>query len=57
MFGGFIEGLPVAFILALFNVNDMLIEVWQPYSKINLTDSHYYLFFGILGIISKWLIK
>lgn len=52
MLDGFIGGLIVALILSLFNVNDMIIEVLQPYVRhVVLTNSHYYVLFGLIGLI------
>lgn len=52
MLGGFIGGLIVAFILSLFGVNVMILEVAQPFMKaVTLTNSHYYILFGLIGLI------
>ena len=52
MLEGFIGGLIVAFILSLFGVDKMLIEVIQPFfTAVTLTKSHYYLAFAIIGLI------
>lgn len=57
MFGGFIGGLFTAWILSLFYVDKMLIEVAQPIIKnIELTNSHYYIFFGVLGMIKETIL-
>jgi len=49
---GIIDGLWVAFILTAFDVNELVIEAFQPMVEFTLTDSHYYIGFAILGIIS-----
>lgn len=51
MLGGFISGLIVAWILSLFGVDHMLIDVIQPFTAITLTTSHYYIFFALLGAL------
>ena len=51
MLGGFIGGLITAWILSLFNINGMLIEVIQPMTSVVLTNSHYYVFIGMIGLI------
>ena len=52
MLGGFIGGLFVAWILSLFHVNVMIIDVVQPFVKtVVLTNSHYYIAFGLIGLI------
>lgn len=48
---GFIGGLITAWFLSLFGVNKMLIEVVQPMTSIILTNSHYYVFIGMIGLI------
>lgn len=52
MLGGFIGGLFVAWVLSLFGVNTIILEVTQPFIKtIILTNSHYYILFGLIGLI------
>ena len=52
MLGGFISGLIVAWILSLFGVNGIILEIAQPFIKtIHLTNSHYYILFGLIGLI------
>ena len=52
MLGGFISGLIVAWILSLFGVNGIILEVSQPLIKtIHLTNSHYNILFGLIGLI------
>lgn len=54
MLDGFIYGLIVAFILSLFGIDDMILEVIQPFlPNIHLTTSHYYILFGVIGLIAK----
>lgn len=51
MLGGFISGLIVAWILSLFGVDQMLIEVIQPFTNVILTSSHYYILFALIGTL------
>jgi len=52
MLGGFVAGLITAWILSLFGVNTIIIEVMQQLVKnIILTNSHYYIIFGLIGLI------
>lgn len=52
MLGGFIGGLIVAWILSLFGVDAMILEVVQPFVEtVKLTNSHYYVAFGLIGLI------
>lgn len=51
MLGGFISGLIVGWILSLFGVDHMLIDVIQPFTDIILTSSHYYIFFALIGTL------
>lgn len=38
-------------VLALFNVDDICIEVIQQFISFELTTAHYYFVFGLLGMI------
>lgn len=51
MLSGFVNGLIAAWFLTLVNVNNMLIEVIQPFVSLELTDSHYYIAFAMIGLI------
>jgi hypothetical protein len=52
MLGGFIGGLFVAWILCFFGINTMILEVAQPFIKnVILTNSHYYIGMGLIGLI------
>lgn len=51
MLGGFLSGLLVGWILSLFNVDKMMIEVLQPFIPVCLTTSHYYMTLGMIGLI------
>lgn len=54
MLGGFVGGLIVAWILSFFNVNIIVLQVMQPFfNTVILTNSHYYVFFGLIGLISS----
>jgi len=46
-----LEALFAALVLTLFNLDSMLIEVFQPLFKVELTQSHYYVLFILLGLI------
>lgn len=48
---GFVGGLIVAWILSLFKINIMFLEVLQPFTSIDLANSHYYVLFGMIGLI------
>lgn len=52
MLGGFVSGLLVAWILQLFGVGNMVLDVFQPFTIVKLTLSHYYIGFGLIGFIS-----
>lgn len=52
MLDGFVGGLFVAFILSLFSVDEMILEVLKPFiTTITLTKSHYYILFGLIGLV------
>ena len=51
MLDGIIYGLIVAWILAIFNVDNICIEVLQPIVPFVLTTAHYYFVFGVVGLI------
>lgn len=52
MISGFISGMITAFILSLFGVDHMFIEVMQNFTLgLSLTTSHYYMFFGFIGLL------
>lgn len=46
-----VEALISAWILTWFNLDKMLIEVFQPMVDFELTSSHYYVAFILLGLI------
>lgn len=47
-----VECLLIGFILALFGLDDMLIEVFQPlFPNITLTSSHYYTLWFLLACL------
>lgn len=48
---GILYGLLCGWILALFNVDDICIEVLQPFISFELTTTHYYFVFGLVGLI------
>lgn len=54
---GFVVGLIVAWILSLFNVNSMVLEVCQSFTDIQLTISYYYIGFALIGLIGGLLKK
>ena len=52
MLSGFLSGLITAFVLSLFGVDHMFIEVMQNFTLgLPLTTSHYYMFFGFIGLL------
>lgn len=51
MLGGFVGGLIVAWVLSLFNVDTMVLEVFQPFTDITLTSNYYYIGFALIGLI------
>jgi hypothetical protein len=51
MIGGILYGLLCGWILALFNVDNICIEVLQPIIPFVLTTAHYYFVFGLVGMI------
>lgn len=51
MLDGFVGGLIVAWILSLFNVDSMVLEVCQSFTDIQLTTSYYYIGFALIGLI------
>ena len=51
MLGGFVSGLIIAWILSLFGIDHMLIDVVQPFVTITLTTNHYYIFFALIGML------
>lgn len=50
MMGGILYGLLCGWILALFHVDDICVEVLQPFVSFVLTTAHYYFVFGICGL-------
>lgn len=48
---GILYGFLCGWILALFNVDDICIEVLQPFISFKLTTTHYYFVFGVVGLI------
>lgn len=52
MLSGFLSGLLTAFVLSFFGVDHMFIEVVQIFTLgLPLTTSHYYMFFGFIGLL------
>ena len=51
MICGILYGLLCGWILALFNVDNICIEVLQPIVPFVLTTAHYYFVFGVVGLI------
>lgn len=53
MLDGIIYGLIVAWILTIFNVDNICINVLQPFfTNVKLTTDHYYFAFGVFGLIA-----
>ena len=52
MLGRLVEGLIVAWILVQFDVDDICINVMQPFIKqCELTTDHFYFVFRVIGLI------
>ncbi|WP_154668796.1 hypothetical protein [Niameybacter massiliensis] len=51
MLEGFIGGLIVAWLLSLFGVDHMVLEVCQTFTEVQLTTSFYYIGFALIGLI------
>lgn len=51
MLEGLVSGIALAWILSLFGVDAMFIEVFQPYYSTALTSAHFYVLFALVGII------
>ena len=52
MLNGFLSGIIVGGVLSLFGVDHMFIEVMQNFtSGLPVTTSHYYMFFGFIGLL------
>ena len=52
MLSGLVDGLLVGWILTYFDVDEIAIDVLQPFTDVTLTQSHYYFVLGIIGLIS-----
>lgn len=53
MLGGILYGLICGWILAaLFNVDEICINVLKDFVSITLTTDHYYFVWGIIGLLS-----
>lgn len=50
-----IGALIIAWFLSLFGINEMLIEVFQPFAQVKLTNSHYYVVFLLIGLLLEIL--
>lgn len=51
MFGGIVSGLICAWILVQFGVDNICINVLQPFIQTELTTDHFYFVFGVVGFI------
>ena len=51
MLGGFIGAIITAWILQLFGVGDMIINVIQPFTSVKLTLDYYYVGLGLIGLV------
>lgn len=55
-----LDSLLLAWFLTWFGIDDMFIEVFQPFVKVQLTSSHYYtafFFAGVFFTVLKYLTK
>ncbi len=55
MLDGIIYGLIIAWILSVFNVDNICINVLQPFFDVKLTTDHYYFTFGVIGLVASIL--
>lgn len=46
-----VYGVIMAWILSWFNLDDLLIEVLQPFLKFDINGSTYYVFFIVVGFL------
>ena len=46
-----LDALLSAWFLTWFSIDDMLIEVFQPFTDVKLTSSHYYVTFFFVGVV------
>lgn len=53
MISGFIGGLIIAFFLSLLKIDRVLLKICQLFTTKELTVDHYYIVFGLLGVMSK----
>ena len=53
MISGILYGLLCGWILTLFNIDSICIEVLQPLIPFTITVSHYYFVFGLVGLLYK----
>ena len=51
MLGGILCGLLCGWILALFNVDKICIQILQPITPFILTTAHYYFILGLIGLL------
>lgn len=51
MYSGFIGGIIVAWILSLFGMDHMILEVCQSFTEVQLTTSYYYIGFALIGLV------
>lgn len=51
VFENLIGGLIIAWILTCFDVDQIFIEIVQPFIKTELTTNHFYFIFACIGIL------
>lgn len=51
MISGILYGLLCGWILTLFNVDNICIEILQPLMPFTITIAHYYFVFGLIGLL------
>ena len=56
MLNGILYGLICGWILALFHVDEICINVLKDFVPITLTTDHYYFVWGIIGLLS-WFVQ
>lgn len=51
MLEGFVSGFIVGWVLTWFDIDQMVLEVIQPLTSVQLTTAHFYVALGLIGLI------
>lgn len=51
MLEGFVSGFIVGWVLTWFDIDQMVLEVLQPLTSVQLTIAHFYVALGLIGLI------